>query len=245
MVALGMSHMSFDPDAARHVAAFVTRAAALRQIWVVSGNDGYARVTSPTHQSRQLIFAWTDRAEASRWADVLVRQPRIQALSLRQFLAETLPMIAATGAWLAPDWSADPIEPEIESPTLGQLIRQRLVDNFAAAAHQSNAIWLLRQGSGFMTLDVPGESRRVLPVWASRDDSQHGIDAIPGWSTALTATPVRIALSDFTNRHLLTCAEQRWRLAPAFIDYAAAITLAPWDLKGLLNRVGETVLRVA
>jgi hypothetical protein len=237
--------MTSNSQSARQFETFAQRILIEQKVSVVLGADGFARVPSAVHVGRDAVFVWTRRAEARKWADALVRQPRIETVPLDQVLAELLPLLAETGALIATDWSADPEEPEIDAADLAHLLRARLLDRFYAQAIDDAAVWLLRQGQHFGTIEIPGTGRHVLPVWSNRPDTRYGMDTLDGWSALLTASPEKVALREFTTRHLVACAERRLMVAPAFVAGPGVTTLTPWDLKAQLIDRGNPVMRVA
>jgi hypothetical protein len=230
---------TFNTDADHLIRSFVRRCVEARHVWLVSGTEGYARVDSQRHHGKQVALAWSERSEAARWADVLAAKPRIESVRLTDFLAETLTAIGRLDLLLGPNWTDEPIEPELKAIELSQAVRQGMVDGFATEALQHHAVWLLATAAGHVTLQRP-TGVTVLPVWSSRGDTMHVASSLSEESRA-----VRVPLSEFIGRTVMQCVEQRWRIAPGYIAGGGAIDLAAWDVKAMLNGGGTATLRVA
>lgn len=199
--------------------------------WGVVGDEGLARVPSPTNAGMKVHLIWSDRAEANRWASSLVTNPRLRKITLLEMTTELLPKLSVMGRSLGPDWSTEPGEPEILPGELDVLIRKASVARFCETATRSRAVWVLRHAEGPAclpsTLISTGD---MLPVWSDRADAEaHIKGALAGTSV------VRVALPDFLQRVLIWCVETRRRVAPGYLAGPGVIELAAWDVKAMLN----------
>jgi Protein of unknown function (DUF2750) len=199
--------------------------------WGVVGDEGLARVPSPANPATQIHLIWSDRAEAGRWASSLVTNPRLRKITLTEMTTELLPKLAAMGRSLGPDWTSEPVEPEILPGDLDVLVRKAAVARFCDRANRSRYVWVLRHTEGPAclpsTLLSTGD---MLPVWGERAEAEaHIKGALEGTSV------VRVALPDFLQRVLIWCAETRRRVAPGYIAGPGVIELAAWDVKAMLN----------
>ena len=191
---------------------FAVAAAAGDAVYVVVGVDGPAMVASPTTPERQVMLLWSDRAEAARWADVLVTEPRIEAITFADLLALLLPELGAAGVIIGPDWSDDPADPEFEPAALVAMLAAAALDRFCAEAVRQGHVYLLRGPDGLAgAVAEDMTAAGVLPLWSDRTAAMAFASGV--WAGH---TPTRVALADLTQRTLLWCVEAGWRVAPAF-----------------------------
>jgi len=210
---------------------FIQRVAAGKSAFVVSGEDGLARVPSQHRAGRQVTLFWSELAEARRWASVVTKGPRIKQLNLRDILADILPKLAELHRLVGPDWTSDPVEPEIDPTDLIRHLRRAMVDLFVAEATAQGHVYILAGGEGpvrFMSRNVEGTL--VLPVWSQLASAQARIEG-----PTSEAEPARVMLEDFRQRMLMWAAETRTRIAPAFCEGPGGIELEAWDIKGRLK----------
>ena len=76
-------------------------------------------VWPPDVQSRgrkavRTALLWTVHGEVERWASVLIDNPSVETFSLSRLACEVFPQLHASGRLVGTDWSADPIEPEVD-----------------------------------------------------------------------------------------------------------------------------------
>jgi hypothetical protein len=213
---------------------FAVRTVASGLAWCVVGDEGLARVPSPIDPCIPVHLIWSDRAEADRWASALVTNPRLRKITLTEMTAELLPKLATMGRHLGPDWSSEPLEPEIAPGELDVLIRRAATQRFCDMAAHSRFVWLLRHPEGPACLPSNLTSMgEMLPVWCERAQAEAHIKG------ALAETSiVRVALSDFQQRVLIWCAETRRRVAPGYLAGPGVVEFAAWDVKAMLN--GQT-----
>ena len=111
--------------------------------WGVVGDEGLARVPSPTNSGMKVHLIWSDRTEANRWASSLVTNPRLRKITLHEMTTELLPKLSVMGRSLGPDWSTEPGEPEILPGELDVLIRKASVARFCETATRTRAVWVV------------------------------------------------------------------------------------------------------
>lgn len=223
------------------IARFVQGAVLAKSVWTVSGPKGLAKVESPTGSGRQALLVWSGHHEASRWADVLTEQPELLDIDLATFMTETLAHAHIAETIIAPDWSSEPIEPEMEPLLLIALLQQALVRDFVAVALKTRTIFVLQNLErviGITEVDGRGE---VIPVWTDRAMAEAAAAQVDG-----LALPVRMPLAEFTGRFLLSSTGVRARIAPGYVHAGGAVSYSTWQFKALLNGGGTPKeLRVA
>ncbi len=214
---------------------FAERVTANGQLFLVVGDAGPALIASQIRPDSQLALLWSDAHEAARWADVLAANPRIEAITLTELQTMLLPEYAAAGVLIGPDWSADPVEPELEVAAVQARLAECQFDRFAASVVGQDHLFLLRGPDGLAGLaaDDPAVAG-VLPVWAGRD----GVQAFAEGPFAGFA-PQRVSLADFTQRTLLWCIEAGWRIAPQSSHGVAVAALRPAELKARFRTTME------
>jgi hypothetical protein len=199
--------------------------------WCVVGDEGLARVPSPIDPSVPVHLIWSDRTEANRWATSLVTNPRLRKITLTEMTTELFPKLTTMGRRLGPDWTSEPVEPELAPGDLDLLVRQASIQRFCEHAARTRYVWLLRHPEGPAclpsTLTSTGD---MLPVWAERAQAEAHIKG-----ALVDTSVVRIALPDFMQRVLIWCAETRRRVAPGYLAGPGAVELAAWDVKAMLN----------
>ncbi|MEQ1649542.1 MAG: DUF2750 domain-containing protein [Hyphomicrobiaceae bacterium] len=209
--------------------AFVRDVLASGVCFVVEGADGKVRVPSPRHPGCHVELLWSDRAEATRWASVLATKSQIRAVALHTLIAEHLPSLTVASVFAGPDWSDLPAEPEVTGAELSYSLRRALAVEFAAAAHTTRQVWLLKDANGLVTLtSTLSSTAQVLPVFATHEQAA-------SHATAQIVTPVRQPMAEFLSKTLMTCIVEHWRLAPAYMPGPDVLELAPWDMKALLH----------
>jgi hypothetical protein len=213
--------------------AFVTQALATKTIWTVAGDEGLARVDSPRHEGRLVNLFWSDRAEAERWAHLLVTQPRLKLLSLYEMQTQVLPRLAEMRRLVGTDWSSEPVEPEFEPLELDRMIRLHMLDIFLATALSQRHIWMLMGPEGpacFVSKHPKGGE--ALPVWIDRVSAEARLQG--PWAEFVVT---RVALAEFVQKTLLWCAETGRRIAPGYQDGPGVLEMAPWDLKARMKTI--------
>jgi hypothetical protein len=237
--------LCLEPSEQSLVRAFAHRAAERREVWLVNSDQGFGRVASPRpgQGRRRVTLVWSQAAEIERWADLLAETPRIEAVPVDVFVTEVLPLLGAMGHAVGPDWSAEPIEPELEPGELDHDLRNALTASFATHARKAGAVWMLRDANGEMAVRIRPDLPAV-PVWAHRAEARHLI-AQSGRALAQNGVElVRVPLAEFLSNTLIAVATRRLHLAPGYLP-GNAVHMPAWDVKALFGRPGETVLRVA
>ena len=155
-----------------HRDRFIRKAASQRTVYAVAGEDGLARVASPANPKREVTLLWTNEAEAVRWADVLTENPRVKALAVGELIADVLPRLAGLSRHVGLDWSADPIEVEIEPNELAQRLRQESVESFLQRARLRRGVWTLEDANGpALLVSLKSDTQLMLPCWATRAEA--------------------------------------------------------------------------
>ncbi len=226
-------------EEARAREAFVARLIETRQCWAIIGDEGMARVPSPHDGQRTVHLVWNERREAERWAAVLVSRPRMRMITLVEMTTEMIPKLTDMRRLIGPDWTAEPVEAEIEPADLDKMIRSFLLTRFLNAAESNRHVWILRHPEGLAcTPSRQSMTGDMLPVWSDRGSAEAAArNALEG------TVPARIPLADFTQRVLMWCTETRRRVAPEFVPGPGALELQPWELKQQMN--GERADKVA
>lgn len=210
---------------------FIRDAVLNRCVYAVEGTTGFAKVDSPRRRGMQVELLWTDPAEATRWADVLVEAPRVTILTLEALLSRHLPKLAQDDRLVGTDWSDAPAEPEMTANDLDTQLRRRLMDDFTEQAARNRQVWVLRNADIYATLvtrhPAGGET---LPVFTDRASAERAMDG--PWSHMV---PVRVPIADFIQKTVLWCVETRRRIAPAYVPGPGLVEMHAWELKALLS----------
>lgn len=205
---------------------FVRRAVAQKGVWTVSGDEGWAHVTSPGSPGRDVTLLWTAESEARRWADVLATNPCVELIPLNEFVADVLAKLAEVDGLVGLDWSADPIECEVEPNDLIARLRHEGVESFLQRIRLENSVWTLEDADGPALLVASQYANRLmLACWASRAEAEMRIEG--PWSGMLA---VEIPLHNFVYATLPWLAEQSWMVAPGYAPGSDAVELSPLDL---------------
>ena len=141
-------------------ARFVRDIASNRCVYVVDGIDGFARVTSQRGHGHAVELLWTDPSEAARWADVLVAEPKITALSIETLLSRHLPKLAEESRLIGANWSDAPAEPEMTAKELDTQVRRYLMENFIEQVAKNRHVWVLKGGRHIRHSDHTASGRR-------------------------------------------------------------------------------------
>jgi hypothetical protein len=175
---------------------------------------------------------------------VLVAAPRVEAVPVDVFVTELLPLLAVMRHAVGPDWSADPVEPELLPAALDAALRIALTEAFATHARRAGAVWMLRDADGYMSVRTRPDGP-AIPLWAHRAEARHVIGQ-NGRALAMNGVElVRVSIPEFLNGTLIEAATRRQRLAPGYLPGRGALDLPAWDVKALFSRPSGPVLRVA
>ncbi|MEW5964414.1 MAG: DUF2750 domain-containing protein [Pseudomonadota bacterium] len=206
---------------------FIRRIVGQRMVFCVAGEDGLARVDSRHFRGRQATLVWSARAEAERWASTLVAHPRLKEIPLGAFLAEVLPTLAGLKRLVAPDWSADPIEVELQPMDLAERVRLEAVEAFVQRVKVRRAAWMLEDSSGpALLVSATRADQLFLPCWSSRREAETRIEG--PWKDMLA---VEIPLDNLLSMTLPWLDQRGWLIAPDHCEGAGALELAPAELK--------------
>ena len=205
---------------------FVRRAVAQKGVWAVAGEDGLARVASPDNPGQDVTLLWTAESEARRWADVLVKNPRVKMIPLNDLIADVLPKLAELDRLAGLDWSADPIECEVDPNDLIARMRHEGVESFLQRTRLHGSVWMLEDADGPALLVAHHHPNRLmLPCWASRSEAEARIEG--PWYEMLA---VEIPLHNFVHATLPWLVDQNWLVAPGYAPGGDTMEIEPLDL---------------
>lgn len=220
-----MQHAFRIPELA-HRDRFIRKAVGQRTVFAVAGEDGLARVTSPVDPKREVTLLWTSETEAARWADVLAVNPHVEAIPISALISDVLPELAELSRAAGIDWSADPLEVEIDPLDLAVRMRQESVEAFLQRVRLRRGVWTLEDSNGpALLVSQRSETQYVLPCWATRSEAEARIEG--PWHEMLA---VEIPLESFVSLTLPWVAEQGWLVAPGHAEGAGTIELSPPEL---------------
>jgi hypothetical protein len=223
------------------ISTFVQGAVLAKTVWAVSGSQGLAHVESPTGSGRQALLVWSAHHEASKWADVLSQEPELVTIDIPAFMADTLARASLSNTVIAPDWSSEPVEPELEPGDLLTMLQAMLVRDFISIANKTRSVFVLQSLERVMPITVVDGRSEVVPVWGDRAMADAAAQQVDG-----IAMPVRMPLAEFTGRFLLSAQGVRARIAPGYVHSPGALSYATWEFKALLNGGGtQSAVRVA
>jgi len=210
---------------------FIGRVLDTEAAWTVAGEEGLARVASPTAKARMATLLWSERVEAERWGSLIAEHPRTKRLSLPDLLNEVLPKLGALTRLVGPEWGAEPHELEIEPADLVRRFRAQAVAQFVRMASHREAVWVLQGVDGpacLMSKSRPGA--QMLPCWY---DSAHAEARIAGPLAGSVAAAVPLAT--FRDRMLLWLADTGRLVAPGYCEGDGLVELPPADLAAQLR----------
>jgi hypothetical protein len=211
--------------------SFIARVIAGRSAFAVSGEEGLARVPSQARTDRHVTLLWSDLAEAKRWAAAIAKGPRIKQLTLRDLLAEVLPRLADLKRLVGPDWSSEPVEPELDALDMARRLRVAMVEVTIGQAIAQGHVWVLTGIDGPLRfVSRSSDTTLVLPFWSDVASAQARAEG--PFENALAG---RIAIEDFRQRTLMWAAETRTRIAPGFCEGPGLIELDVADAKARLK----------
>lgn len=196
------------------VTRFVRRVLMERAAWTVAGEEGLVRVDSPTRKGRQTNLMWSQAAEAGRQGLGVVANPRLKRLTLPDLFNDVLPRLAELDRTLGPDWSAEPIRPEVPPLDLARRLRKEAVEMFVRHAVCFGTVWMLQGPEGpacRVSRRQPGV--QVLPCWQDQASAEARIDG--PWADMVAA---EVPLATFRDKTLVWLAESGRLLAPGFCE---------------------------
>ncbi len=205
---------------------FVRRAVARKGVWAVASEEGLACVSSPDNPSHDVTLLWTADTEALRWADVLAKNPRVKMIPLNDLIADELPKLAELNRFVGLDWSADPIECEVDPNDLIARIRHEGVESFLQRTRLHGSVWMLEDADGPALLVAHHHPNRLmLPCWASCAEAEARIEG--PWADMLA---VEIPLQNFVHTTLPWLVNQNWLIAPGYTPGGHTMEIPPLDL---------------
>lgn len=214
---------------------FVRRAVAQREAWAVVGEDGLAHVDSPNSPGSQVTLLWSNEVEARRWSDVLAENPRVEMIALNDLLGNVLPNLGELKQFVGLDWSADPIECEVEPADLIARMRQETIEAFTQRIRQTNAVWMLEDADGPALLVAQDDDNHLmLPCWALQSEAEARIEG--PWADMQA---VEIPPHNFVRATLPWLVDQNWLVAPGYLPGGDMMQLSPLDL---VRRIEPAVL---
>jgi hypothetical protein len=226
---------------AKTVDRFVRRALLEQAVWAASGEEGLARVASPTERGRMVTLLWSGHGEAVRRGALLAANARTKRLLLADLLIDVLPKLAELRRLVGPDWSAEPIEPEIDPAELAQRLRAEAVTTFVREAAAIGAVWILQGAEGPACLMSRRQAgTQVLPCW---HDRAHAEARIAGpWADMVAA---KVPIAAFRDKTLARLCDSGRLTAPGYCEGARVIELEARDLAARLAGAAPASASVA
>jgi|GEM_PF-2940220 len=224
-------HDHSPPSAGTALDRFIEAAIEGQAVWTVAGEEGLARVPSPTAPGRMVTLLWSEPGAAERLGSAAALRPRLKRLSLADLHLEVLPRLAALGRLVGPDRGPGGSECELEPADLALRLRQAAVARFVRAACRGQAVWVLYGAEGpacLVSRSRPGA--QVLPCWHARAHAEARI-AGPLADCLASAVP----LAAFRERMLVQLARSGRLVAPGYCEGEGAVELAPADLAARLG----------
>lgn len=211
---------------------FLKRVLAMQAAWVVAGEEGLARVASPTHGARMATLLWSRRSEAERRGAQIVAHPRIKPLSLAELYTDVLPKLAELDRLVGLEWTAQPTLSEIEPGELMRCLRSDAVALFLRKATGNGSVWILQgtQGPAFL-MSRQNAGAQMLPCWHDRASAQA---RIAGPLAEMVAAEVPLA--DFRAKTLPWIAESRRLVAPAYCEGKGLLEFEAADLEARFDQ---------
>lgn len=206
---------------------FLKRVVEAPGVFVVSGEDGLARVPSRRQRGREVTLLWSEEAEAQRWADLVARRPRVKELTVSSLLAEVLPALASLKRFAGVDWSPAGLEPEFDANDLAERVRLEILEVFLHRTRGDGKVWILEDANGpALLVSSVRSTQYILPCWADRREAERRI--VGPWADMM---PVDIPLDTFLERKLLWLLENKHLVSPGHLAGAGSLELEPHGLK--------------
>jgi hypothetical protein len=225
-----MQHSPRIPEIAQRE-RFMKRVVQRGGLFAVAGEEGLARVPSRHFKGREVTLLWSSRIEAERWANVVAKNPRIKELPLSEVLGGLLPSLAGSRRLIGPDWSAEPIELELEPRDLADRLRLETLEAFVAKARSQGSLFILEDSSGpALLVSATRPDLLVLPCWAERDLAETRIEG--PWRDMMA---LEIPLASFVAHKLQWLSERGFLVAPDHRPDAGQLELQPGDLAARLS----------
>jgi hypothetical protein len=226
-------HLSPPADAAAR--RFIAQVLDAEVAWTVAGEEGLARVASPTAKARMVTLLWSERGEAERWGSLIAEHPRTKRLALADLLNEVLPKLASLSRLVGPDWGAETAKSEVEPADLARWLREEAVARFVHKVAERKVVWLLQGADGpvlLMSKRRPG--KQMLPCW---HETAHAETRIAGPLADSVATAVPLAT--YRDRTLRWLGETGRLVAPGYCEGDGVVELVPTELAARLTDAGN------
>ena len=127
---------------------FVRQAIAGGVVYGISDGRRLADVQSRGRKAVRTALLWTVHGEVERWASVLIDNPSVETFSLSRLACEVFPQLHASGRLVGTDWSADPIEPEVDPYELLERLRNKALECFLHGLRTTRALWIVEDANG-------------------------------------------------------------------------------------------------
>jgi hypothetical protein len=210
---------------------FIRRLTLDRVAFVIRGDNGAHAVVSPRQPGRHTVLLWSSRAAADRWAPVLDAGAIVDAVSAGQLLADLLPDLATQQRLAGPDWTTDPLEPEVEPADLADRLRAELLRTFWSVTRERRVIHLIESDAGPARItEAGGADAPLLPCWSRLDDAETAL-AGRGQGWRLRVWP----LDTFLSSGLPWLAANGWRVVPEYAPGAGMPDFPPDAVRSALT----------
>jgi len=187
---------------------FVRQAIAGGVVYGISDGRRLADVQSRARKALRTTLLWTVHGEAERWASVLIDNPSVLTFSLSRLACEVFPQLDASGHLVGTDWSADPIEPEVDPVELLERLRNKALECFLLGLRTTRVLSIIEDADGPV---VAGSVIRpggvALPCFIDREDAERYASGLPQ-----EAGVREIELESFISVTAPWLAEQGWLL---------------------------------
>jgi hypothetical protein len=154
---------------------FVRRAVKDHAVFTLADEER-ACVPSQQRPGRTVQLFWSSAKEASRWAQALTGNSKLQDLSLQVFAAEILPGLISGKGLVGTDWVSDPIEAEVEPLDLLLRLRAEALPNFIHEVREAGQVFLVSDASGagpqVATLSRRGVEYTGIHIYAQRSEAE-------------------------------------------------------------------------
>jgi hypothetical protein len=223
------------------VERFIRRVLDTEVVWAAAGEEGLARVASPTARARVVTLLWSERGGAEGWGSLVAAHAKGKRLTLSELLMDVLPRLAELNRLVGPDWGTEPLEPEIEPADLARRLRIEAVAQFVRKTTHREVVWVLQQLEGpacLMSRGRPGT--QMLPCWY---DGAHAEARIAGPLSDAVAAAVPLAV--FRERTLAWLADTGRLVAPGYCEGQGIVELSPADLAARLSGPAGTQANAA
>lgn len=210
---------------------FIKRAVEHQVVYAVSDDDGFACVASQHLEDIDVMLVWSQEREAMRWAGAIAKNPEVKELTVAELMTEVLPTLPDLKRLVGLDWSANPVEGEINPIDVAERLRREAVEGFIQRARANEKIFILENTVGPALLpSTLDDTKRFMPIWSERHSAEKMIDG--PWADMVA---LEIPLPNFLGLTLPWLAERDWTVGPDHVRGARTLELAPRDLASRLS----------